>query len=217
MKIARFVLPIALPAFVAGTLATGQAHALPIIGGLTSVELTAAPTLSGAGLAVSTTGTALSTVGTNGIPLFYFPVTGGTINTDTFAALINHNGSGLRLTTSTASMNLSNFVIDTVLGTLSGAVSFGTTNLSGVPLFSLSASGVASEPFRLSLTAAAAGALSTVFGVPNLTGVALGNANTIPIAAAVPEPATYLSMALGLGLIALMLGRRRSAVDRVST
>lgn len=199
---------VVVSAFAAAA-APAYAQSLPIVGGTTSVSLVSAPTLSAAGLSVGGLGSAQLSPGSDGIPLAYFPVTGGTLNTATFAGTIQHAGSGLSLSTAAATVNLSNFVIDTGAGLLSGNVAVGGTALGVVPLFSLGSSGIATAPFSLSLTSAAAGALSSVFGIPNLTGALIGNANTIPITAAVPEPATYLSLAAGLGLLALTLRRRR--------
>ncbi len=187
------------------------AQSLPIVGGITSVALTSAPTLSAAGLAVGGLGSALISPGSVGIPLAYFPVTGGSIDTVSFAGSIEHAGSGLSLSSTTATVNLTNFVIDTVGGTLSGNVAVGGSSLGVVPLFTLGSSGSAVAPFSLSLTSAAAGALTSVFGVPDLTGFVIGNANTIPITSAVPEPATLLSMLAGLGLIGASLRRRQAA------
>lgn len=189
------------------------AQSLPIVGGVTSVTLTSASALAGLGLGVSGLGTASISPGSAGTPLAYFPITGGSIDTVSFAGSIEHAGSGLALSSASTTVNLTNFVIDTTGGLLSGNVSVGGSSLGVVPLFTLGSSGVAVAPFSLSLTAAAAGALTTVFGVPNLTGFAIGNANTIPITTAVPEPATVLSMLAGLGLIGAMLRRRRAAND----
>jgi hypothetical protein len=193
----------------ASLLAVGQAQALPVTGGTTAVKLTSAPTLTGAGVTVSGLGTASLSPGSDGLPVAYFPITGGDINTSTFAGTIAHNGSGLRLSTSTGTINLTNFLINTSTLSLTGNVAFGTTSLSNVPLFDLSFGTVPVFPFNLKLTATAAGALSTVLGVPNLTGATIGIANTLPITAAVPEVSTYLSMAAGLGLMALVLGSRK--------
>jgi hypothetical protein len=194
--------------------ASAGAQSLPIVGGFTSVALVSAPTLSAAGLSVSGLGSALISPGSGGIPVAYFPVTGGTLNTASFAGSIQHTGSGLSLSSSTATLNLTNFVIDTVGGILSGqAAVVGGSNLGSVPLFTLGSSGNPAAPFSLSLTATAAGALSSVFGIPNLTGALIGNANTLPITAAVPEPSTALSMLAGLGLIGASLFRRRAAND----
>ena len=181
------------------------------MGGITSVALTAAPTLTAVGLGVGGLGTAIISPGSSGISLAYFPVTASAIDTVSFAGSIEHDGSGLSLSTASATVNLTDFVIDTVGGTLSGNVAVGASNLGVVPLFNLGSSGNPAAPFSLALTAAAAGALTTVFGVPNLTGFVLGNANTIPITAAVPEPATVLSMLAGLGLIGISLRRRQAA------
>jgi len=186
-----------------------HAQALPIVGGVTSVTLTAAPTLVGAGLSVAGVGTAQISPGSDGIPLAYFPVTGGSINTATFAGSIQHAGSGLSLTSSSASATLTNFLINTVTGTLSGVVSFGGTTLNDVPLFTLGSSGVATSPFSLTLTPTAGAALATIFGIPNLAGAVIGSANSIPITAAVPEPATAASMLAGLALLSTVLARRR--------
>lgn len=207
------VLAAVVAAAFAASAAPAHAQSLPIVGGVTSVSLVSAPTLSAAGLSVGGLGGALLSPGSDGIPLAYFPVTGGSLNTATFAGSIEHAGSGLSLTSASATVNLTNFVIDTGAGLLSGNVAVGGSALGVVPLFSLGSSGNPAAPFSLSLTAAAAGALSSVFGIPNLTGALIGNANTIPITSAVPEPATYLSLAAGLGLMALTL-RRRSAAAR---
>ncbi len=187
-----------------------QAQALPIIGGLTSVTLTAAPTLASVGLAVAPLGSAQVSPGSAGIPIAYFPVTGGAIDTVSFAGSIQHAGSGLSLSNASATVSLTNFVIDTTTSLLSGNVAVGGSGLGVVPLFTIGSSGVATSPFSLSLTAAAAGALSTVFGIPNLTGAVLGTANTIPITT-VPEPATVVSMLAGLALMGGLMRRRRVA------
>jgi hypothetical protein len=188
-----------------------QAQALPITGGLTSVTLTAAPSLASLGLTVAPLGSALVSPGSTGIPIAYFPVTGGSIDTVTFAGSIEHAGSGLSLSNATTTINLTSFVIDTVGLQLTGDVAFGTTALSDVPLFNIGFSGVATSPFSLTLTAAAAGALTAVLGVPDLTGVVLGTANTIPITSAIPEPSTYAAMLGGLALMGMVLSRRRRA------
>ncbi len=186
-----------------------KAHAFPVTGGTTAVKLTAAPTLTGAGVTVINLGNTTLSPGSDGIPIAYIPITGGDINTNTFAGTIAHNGSGLRLSTSTGSINLTNFLINTSTLTLTGNVAFGTTALSGVPLFDLSFGTNPVYPFNLKLTATAAGALSTVLGVPNLTGATIGIANTLPITAAVPDLASITSMMAGLGLIGVIASRRK--------
>ncbi|MBC7940228.1 MAG: PEP-CTERM sorting domain-containing protein [Chitinophagaceae bacterium] len=197
-------------ALVAGLAASQvNAQSLPIVDGFTSVKLTSAPTLTAAGLSVGVLGSALFSPGSDGLPLAYFPITGGLLNTGTFAGSIEHNGSGLRLSTASASVNLTDFVINTSALTLSGDVAFGGTSLADVPLFNLSASGDLSAPFTLTLTSTAAGALTTIFGLPNLTGLTVGVANTLPVTT-VPEPATYLSLLGGLALIGGSLARRRA-------
>jgi hypothetical protein len=206
----------AAAAVVGSLLAFGQAQALPVVGGTTAVKLTSAPTLTSAGVTVSGLGTVSLSPGSDGLPVAYFPITGGDINTSTFAGTIAHNGSGLRLSTSTGSINLTNFLINTTTLSLTGNVAFGTTSLSNVPLFDLSFGTVPVFPFNLKLTAAAAGALSTVLGVPNLTGATIGIANTLPITSAVPEVGTVASMLAGLGLMALVLGRRKHGVLQVA-
>lgn len=190
---------------------TAHAQALPIVGGVTSVTLTAAPTLASVGLSVAPLGSALVSPGSTGIPIAYFPVTGGAIDTVSFAGSVQHAGSGLSLSSASATVSLTNFVIDTTTSLLSGNVAVGGSALGVVPLFSIGSSGVATSPFSLALTAAAAGALSTVFGIPNLTGAVLGTANTIPITSAVPEPATVASMLAGLALMGGLMSRRRAA------
>ncbi len=209
MKLSSLAAAVATTCTLAA--APALAQSLPIVGGITSVALTSAPTLASVGLGVGGLGSAIISPGSAGIPLAYFPVTGGSIDTVSFAGSIQHAGSGLALSNPSATVNLTNFVIDTIGGTLSGNVAVGATSLGVVPLFNLGASGNAAAPFSLSLTSAAAGALSTVFGIPNLTGALIGNANTIPITSAVPEPATVLSMLAGLGLIGLSLRRRHAA------
>jgi PEP-CTERM motif len=207
----KFSLIATAAAMTFAAASVAQAAALPIVGGVTSVTVTSAPTLTALGLGFAPLGSAVASPGSAGTPLVYFPVTGGSIDTASFAGTIAHNGSGIRLFNSTASANLTDFLINTSTGVLSGSVAFGTTTLTGVPLFNLSASGVITSPFNLTVTAAAGGALSTIFGIPNITGAVLGTANTIPITTAVPEPATVASMLAGLALMGGMLARRRSA------
>ncbi|KQW42467.1 MULTISPECIES: PEP-CTERM sorting domain-containing protein [unclassified Roseateles] len=209
MKSSLVLAGVALAAGLAA--GTAQAQALPIVDGFTSVRLDAAPTLTGAGVTVGLLGSALFSPGSNGIPLVYFPVTGGAIDTATFAGSIEHAGSGLSLTRAGTTVNLSDFVIDTVGGQLTGQVNIGATTLSNVSLFSIGLTGSPAAPFSLSLTATAAGALTSALGLPDLTGVQVGSASTLPITAAVPEPATYAAMLGGLGLLGLVTRRRAKA------
>ncbi len=188
---------------------SASAQALPIVGGVTSVTLTSAPTLASVGLSVGTLGSAQFSPGSAGIPLVYFPITGGSQNTATFAGSIQHAGSGLSLSSGGTTLNLTNFVIDTTALTLTGQAATGGTSLGAVPLFNLSFGSNPVSPFNLALTSTAAGALTTLFGLPNLTGFTLGTANTIPITSAVPEPTTYAAMLAGLAMISLVLARRR--------
>lgn len=104
-------------------------------------------------------------------------------------------------------------MIDTVTLTLTGNAAFGATSIPGVPLFAIGFSGNPVSPFSLTLTAAAAGALSAVFGLPDLTGLPIGTANSIPITTAIPEPATYATLLGGLALMGGLLQRRRRRAE----
>jgi len=207
MKYAVRICGAALAAALGASAA--QATALPITGGVTAVTLTSAPTLASVGLGVAPQGTATVSPGSDGTPLAYFPVTGGAIDTGSFAGTIEHDGSGLALSDASITLNLTDFVIDTVALTLTGNAAFGTTAIPGVPLFNIGFSSNPVSPFSLTLTAAAAGALTAVFGLPDLTGLEIGTANTIPITTAVPEPATYATLIGGLALLGGVLKRRR--------
>lgn len=207
----------------AATLAAGlapAAHAatpLPIIDGFTSVTLTSATALGGLGLTVGTLGSAIFSPGSDGTPIVYFPITGGQIDTSNFAGTIEHAGSGLSLSAGGTTLNLTNFVIDTTTLTLAGDANAGALSASGVSLFNIGLSGQASAPYTLSLTAAAAGALTTLFGAPDLTGTQIGLASTLPVTAPVPEPATVASMLAGLALLGGVMGRRRRSEPHAAT
>ena len=181
---------------------------LPVVDGTTSVKLTAAPVLAGAGLTVTPLGSATASPGSDGLPLVYFPITGGMFDTGTFAGMIEHDGSGLELSSGGTSVALTNFVIDTVALSLTGDVAVNGSGIGAVPLFDIGLSGSPFLPFQLSLSSAAAGALTAVFGLPDLTGVEIGLANTVPVTV-VPEPATVASMLAGHGLIGGLMARRR--------
>jgi hypothetical protein len=200
----------AAAALAAGAAAAPSALAapLPIVGGVTSVTLTAAPLLDGAGLMVDAVGSAVLSPGSDGTPIAYFGVTGGSLDTGTFAGRIEHAGSGLRLESLSASVFLTGFVIDTSAGLLTGTVTVDGLPTPDVALFDVGLSGNPFSPFSLTLSAAAGAALAGVFGIPDLTGTVIGTANTIPITV-VPEPATVASMLAGLLLIGAVMNRRR--------
>jgi hypothetical protein len=60
---------------------------------------------------------------------------------------------------------------------------------------------------ELNISADLAGALTAVFGAPNLTGVQFGLANTAP--SAVPLPASALLLLAGLGALGAARSRRK--------
>jgi hypothetical protein len=179
-----------------------QMHAavIPIAGGSTQVDFDPAvvAVLTGAGLTIAPLGTA-SIAGT----VAAFPITGGTVGTDTNTAVLYHDGSGLRFASASATLDLMNFIIGATVtpgsesGVLTGDV-MGAITAPGVPLFDIG------PGLQLALTGAAAGALSTAFGLPDLTGTVVGTASASP--EPVPEPATMLVAAGGLAAIALRRG-----------
>jgi hypothetical protein len=196
---------IGVTGLLAPLLLTAPAQAATIIGGATSVTVTAAPTLTGLGLAFAPFGTA-SAVVNGGIPTVTFLITGGSVNDATGKALINHNGSGLRFTAGGRVLTIGDFLINTTTNVLTGTVvANGGAALSNVPLFNIG------NGLSLSLTSQAAGAFTTVFGAPNLTGAAIGTASTsfVTAATAVPEPAAWGMMLLGFGLVGTALRTRR--------
>jgi hypothetical protein len=183
------------------------ATAATIVGGSTSVSLTAAPTLIGLGLGIAPFGTA--GIAGSAPPVATFLITGG--STSGSNAIIRHDGSGLLFTAGTSSLSIGDFLINTALGKLTGKVIVnGTTTLMDVPLFDIGAG------LKLNLTAEAAGAFTAVFGAPNLTGAEIGTATTNPVlqnaVTPVPEPGIWMMMIAGFMIVGLTLRRRRSAV-----
>ena len=176
-----------------------------ITGGPTDVTLTAAPTLIGLGLDVDPTGTATVTTDA-GIPTFTFPITGGNID-GTGNAIIYHDGSGILFSTATDSLGIGNFVIDTAALLVSGDVTANGSDLGSVGLFTL---GTGNSLF---LTADAAGAFNSIFGVGGLTGFEVGFATVNAQAAAVPEPGTWMMMLAGFGAAGFALRRSRRRME----
>ena len=177
-------------------LSGGMANAVPINGGLTTVEVTAPLGALGLGGAPFGTATADGAV-------FSFPITGGSAKDD--GLLIEHVGSGVTLftldTDDQRSVTVGNFLIDTAQQTVFGdVIGGGATNLD---LFSFG-----SDPngIGLNITDTLAGALTQLFGAPNLAGAQFGVANTSP--SVVPLPASVLLMLGGLGALGAIRAMR---------
>lgn len=180
------------------------ATAATIVGGGTDVTVTAAPALTGLGLSISPFGTAsISTLGP--VPVATFLITGGTIDTGTGAALVRHDGSGLNFTAGSNSLSVGNFVIDTAAARVTANATANGTSLGNVQLFTIGTGN------SLSLTAAAAGAFTNVFGAPNLTGTTFGTAdiNAVVAPTTVPEPASWAMLIAGFGIVGGALRSRR--------
>jgi PEP-CTERM motif len=192
--------------------AAAQSQPLPIIGGVTSIKLTSAATFAAGGVTIGVFGSTLFSPGSDGVPLVYLPVTGGSIDTASLANFgrIEHAGSGLSFSLGSVTLSFSDFVIDTAGLRISADVDAGGTDHGVIDVFSLSQSGNTAAPVALALTADAAAAFTSVLGGPDLTGFRVGLANTVPITSAVPEPATVLSMLAGLGLLGWRIGRRHA-------
>lgn len=191
MKIVKFLMAAAASLAIAG-----GASAATISSGKTQVTVTA--DLGGLGLTGAPFGTATADGAT-----FTFPITGGTVDA---TAVIEHDGSGVTLTAAAdadTSVTVGNFVIDTSVNTIFGDVIGGPA---GLDLFNL---GAADGGIGVNISATLAGALTSIFGAPDLTGAQFGVATTAPETAPVPVPASALLLLTGLGAAGAM--RRRSA------
>jgi hypothetical protein len=178
---------------------TGQAAA--VTGGTTSVALDSATVSALTGLGFSIAPVAPATLsGTTAM----FPITGGDTTT-----MIDHSG-GLSFSKMGTTAGIENFVINLTgmqANTITGQLVAGSTMVSGVTLFDIGSG------LSLTLDAQLAGDLSAAFGVPNLTGAAIGTASVSPITSASPEPSTF-GLALLAALPAFFLLRRRSIAAR---
>lgn len=137
-------------------------------------------------------------------PVFSFPITGGTVDTDTGAAVIEHEGSGVTLTAGTTSATVGNFVIDTAAGSIFGDLIGAAT---GLELFTLGAPN-SSGLIPIFISDTLGGAIDSFFGVSDLAGAQFGLASTDP--SVVPVPASGLLLIAGLGGIAAMRRRARA-------
>lgn len=192
-------------AFAAAAVSAPANAQQTVTGGTTDVTLTAAPALTDLGLAAAPTGSATVTADPSGIPTFTFPITGGSIDASG-DALFFHDGSGILFTAGDDSLGIGNFVIDTAALLVTGDVTANGSELGSVGLFTIG-SGTS-----LLLTADAAGAFTSIFGAPDLTGVNVGFAQVNAQTAAVPEPGTWMMMLAGFGAAGMALRRSRRKV-----
>jgi hypothetical protein len=207
----------ALALALAGLAGPAVGQAAVVVGGQTRVQVTA--DLAALGLTPGITGTA-SLI--SGSPLTVgFPITGGSLDS-ALGGFILHEGSGVSLTTGGNSLTLSNFIIDTVSQRILGDAALNGASLANdLSLFSFDLASVTpaqltnlnAPALALFFTPGAAGALTQVFGAPDLTGVQFGLAATGPsLAGAVPEPATWALLIVGFGLVGAARRRSRQAV-----
>jgi hypothetical protein len=185
-----------------------QAATVPITGNETRVEVTA--DLGALGLSATTFGTA--TADASGLyPVFTFPITGGSLDTDLGTALILHQGSGVTLSAGGTTATIGNFTIDTAASLVFADLideTDGDLLLFGVPVFDFGTD--TSRPgVELRINSVLAGLLSSTFGAIDLTGAQFGFAT--PDIAAVPLPAGGLLLIGGLGVLAGLRTRRKLA------
>jgi hypothetical protein len=201
----RRIFTTAVLAFAAVTL-PAHAAVITFYSGSTSVDLNAGTvtTLTGAGITPSAIapGTLVGLTAT-------FPVVGGTLDTDTNDAVLDHTG-GLRFASASSTLDVLNFLITanlaTSTGVVTGDVNLNGTALSDVPLFNIG------PGLQLTLTSQAAGAFDTAFGVAGLTGAVVGVAEPSP--SAVPEPGSILLAASAVVIGFTRLRRRTSRLAR---
>ncbi|MEM7710417.1 MAG: VPLPA-CTERM sorting domain-containing protein [Pseudomonadota bacterium] len=203
----KHALTLAAAAALGALSAGATAQAATISGGITDVTVTA--DLAGLGLGGAPFGSASVTPPAT----FMFPITGGTVDDDTGAAIIEHEGSGVTLATlddtDDVEVTVGNFVIDTGLATVFGDVIGGPE---GLDLFAFSDDDLDfADGIDLDITGTLAGALTSVFGAPDLTGAQFGVAVTSPELAPIPLPASAWMLLAGLGGMGVMARRRRKA------
>ena len=133
-----------------------------------------------------------------------FPITGGNLS----AGLIDHSG-GLAFTKGGVTTDISDFVINLNTDVLSGFVNSGTTL---TPFFDIGAKTATGYP--LTLDATLAGALTSIYGIPNLTGAPIGDA-TVTITS-VPEASTWGMMALGFAGLGFAAWRRKATSEPIA-
>ena len=173
-----------------------NATSLSIIGGVTDVKLTSLDLFNTLGLDLMLVGSA-----TISGSVVTFPITGGSVDTETGFALIEHDGSGIGISDGTTDVMLTDFLIDTENALLSGVAAVDGSVLGVVPIFDISAT------LRLTLTPTAAGALSDAFKLTIPAGTEIGVASVRP--KTVPLPGAVWLMISGM----FVLSRLRKRVS----
>jgi hypothetical protein len=189
------------------TSAAGATEILPR--NTTDVTLTSADLLTSLGFSVAPTGTATVESGSSP-PVVMFPITGGTaMGSD---LMIEHNGSDLALSRMGTTVDVGNFLVNTMSLVVDGFVSVnGGPQSSPVALFNI----VPASPLELTLTSGAATALNGAFGVTDFTGgLEIGTAVTNPVLA--PEAPTWLMLLAGFGGLAYAAARRRTPLKQAA-
>jgi MYXO-CTERM domain-containing protein len=181
------------------------AGADPITGGTTTVNLDSntVGALVGLGFSIAPIAPAIADLGA-APPNAVFPITGGDSTTN-----INHSG-GLAFTQGSTTASIQNFIINLAgpdAGKLTGELIAGGSTSENVPFFDIGAGNA------LTLDPTLAAGLSSLYGIPNLSGAAIGTAIVDATTAATPEPTdtALLGMAM-LGAVAFL--RRRRATER---
>lgn len=177
--------------------------AAPITGGNTTVNLNAGTVAALTGLGFSIAPIAPATANLAGTPpTAVFPITGGDSTTT-----INHSG-GLAFTKGSVTADIENFAINFAgpnAGKLTGDLIAGGSTTGNVPFFDLGAGNA------LTLDATLAAGLSSLYGIPDLTGTPIGTA--VVNASAAPEPSS--AVLIGVGLLGTIVLLRRRLLCRV--
>jgi len=158
-----------------GSLPNGQGAdpVAPVIGGITAVTLSAAGALQAAGVQVAPLG--LSFISTSGaVPVADFLITGGSVGGDSGTVLL-HQGSGLELSDTAGTVDLSDFLIDVKDQAVFANVSANGASLGNAQVFDLGSGN------SLSLTTVAAQALDQTLGASLAAGTTIGTASPMPV------------------------------------